>query len=53
MPPGTTWQFPYLIILHAWSVRGRYSVRHRPRLRSTFTGCLIYLSVLRGVREEL
>ena len=51
MPPGTTWQFPYLIILHAWSVRGSYSVDTGPVCVNFYW--LIYLSVLRGVREEL
>jgi hypothetical protein len=31
---------------------GINSVRHRPPSAPTFTGCLIYLSVLRGVRGE-
>jgi len=51
VPPGTTWQFPYLINLHAYSVRGRYSVT--PAAPAFNFYWLIYLSVLRGVREEL
>ena len=46
---------PYLIYLHAWSLRGRYSVRHRPRLRSTFTGlftCPFYGAEGGAVKEE-
>ena len=51
MPPGTTWQFPYLIFAcleFAWALQ-----RETPAASAFNFYWLIYLSVLRGVREEL
>ena len=50
MPPGTTWQFPYLIFAcleFAWALQ-----RETPAASAFNFYWLIYLSVLRGVRGE-